>query len=257
MVYFCENQKYKLLLFFSKPKPRLADLIPDGYVDIHSHLLPGIDDGAKDNDNSLQLINALREYGFSQFITTPHILTGVWNNTREGIITTEKETQSFLKDKGAMMPFKAAAEYLMDDSFMQLYKNGKLLTLKDDYVLVEMSYLNPPIQLYDIIFELQIAGYKPVLAHPERYLFYHQKFEEYYHLKKAGCSFQINLLSVTGYYGEAVLKTAQKLLENKLIDYTGSDAHHERHTESFKNPVKLKKTEPLVEALKNNSFFTL
>lgn len=226
-------------------------------MDIHSHLLPGIDDGAKDADNSLKLINILKSYGFSQFITTPHVLTGVWNNTREDIISTEQKTIPYLKDNGAVMPFKAAAEYLMDDTFMKLYKEQQLLTLKDEYVLVEMSYLNPPIQLYDIIFELQVAGYKPVLAHPERYVFYHQKFEEYYRLKKAGCLFQINLLSVTGYYGEAVLKTAQKLLENKLIDYAGSDAHHERHTEAFKNHVKLKKTEPLIEALKNNSFFRI
>lgn len=245
------------MLFFTKPKVRLADLIPHDYVDIHSHLLPGIDDGAKDPDNSLQLINNLKNYGFSQFITTPHILTGVWNNKREGIQQTERSTLSFLNSKGVTTPFKAAAEYLMDDSFMKLYKEDKLLTLKDEYVLVEMSYLNPPLQLYDIIFELQIAGYKPVLAHPERYLFYHQKFEEYYRLKKAGCSFQINLLSVTGYYGEPVLKAAQRLLDSNLIDFTGSDAHHERHTESFKNPVKLKKTDALQEALKNNSFFRI
>lgn len=245
------------MLFFSKPKPRLADLIPDGYVDIHSHLLPGIDDGAKDNENSLQLINTLKSYGFSQFITTPHVLTGVWNNTREGIMATESKTASFLKEEGAAIPFKAAAEYLIDDTFMKLYKEGPLLTLKDEYVLVEMSYLNPPIQLYDIIFELQVAGYKPVLAHPERYLFYHRRFDEYYHLKKAGCLFQVNLLSVTGYYGEPVLKTAQKLFDAKLIDFTGSDTHHERHTESFKTHVKLKKTEALAEALKNNSFFKI
>jgi tyrosine-protein phosphatase YwqE len=245
------------LLFFSKPKPRLADLIPGDYVDIHSHLLPGIDDGAKDPENSLNLINSLKSYGFTQFITTPHVLTGVWNNTRQGIQETERSALSYLSAQGATMPFKAAAEYLMDDTFMKLYKGEPLLTLKDEYVLVEMSYLNPPLQLYDIIFELQIAGYKPVLAHPERYVFYHQKFDEYYRLKKAGCLFQINLLSVTGYYGEPVLKAAQKLLDNNLIDFTGSDAHHERHIQSFKNPVKIKKTEALAEALKNNSFFSI
>ena len=245
------------MLFFSKPKTRLADLIPEGYVDIHSHLLPGIDDGAKDQEDSLSLISKLREYGFAQFITTPHILTGVWNNTREGIESVEASTTSFLKGKGFEMPFKAAAEYLMDDTFLKLLKSSPLLTLKDNYVLVEMSYLNPPMQLNEIIFELQIAGYKPILAHPERYLFYHMKFDEYHRLKKAGCLFQINLLSVTGYYGEPVLKAAMKLLDNNLIDFAGSDVHHERHVESIKNNVLLKKHEPFVEALKNNSQFKI
>jgi len=245
------------LLFFSKPKKRLADLIPDGYTDIHSHLLPGIDDGSKSDEDTISLITKLKEYGFSQFITTPHVLTGVWNNTREGILGVEAPTKEMLVANNVQNPFKAAAEYLMDDTFLKLLKNEPLLTLKDDYVLVEMSYLNPPIQLYDIVYELQLAGYKPVLAHPERYIFYHMKYDEYKKLKRAGCKFQINLLSVTGYYGKGVLETSKKLLDDNMIDFAGSDAHHERHVESFKNPVLLKNQEPLVTALKNNSLFSL
>ena len=94
------------MLFFNKPKTRLADLIPDGYVDIHSHLLPGIDDGAKDQHHSLGLINSLKEYGFSQFIATPHVLTGIWNNTREGITATEASTKQFLTGQGIENPFR-------------------------------------------------------------------------------------------------------------------------------------------------------
>ena len=108
------------MLFFSKPKVALADLIPSDYVDIHSHLLPGIDDGSKDENNTLQLINTLQEYGFSQFTATPHILPGVWNNTREGILKKEESTLSFLKDNNMTLPFKAAAEHLMDDTFVEL-----------------------------------------------------------------------------------------------------------------------------------------
>lgn len=244
------------MLFFSKPKPNLADLIPDGYVDIHSHLLPGIDDGSKDQQHTIKLINSLTEFGFSEFITTPHVLTGVWNNTKEGITATEKSTKLFLEEQGIQTPFKAAAEYIMDDTFTQLFKSEQLLTLKDNYVLVEMSYINAPMQLYDIIYELQVAGYKPILAHPERYIFYHRKFEEYYKLKKAGCKFQINLSSVTGYYGKEVLVAAQRLIEEDMIDFAGSDVHHERHVESYKSKVQLKKTDRLVTALKNNSLFS-
>lgn len=244
------------MLFFSKPKPVLADLIPEGYVDIHSHLLPGIDDGSTDDANTLELATALKGYGFAQFITTPHVLTGVWNNTRNGITQKHAETADMLKKEGLDMPFRAAAEYLMDDRFLELLKTEPLLTVKDDYVLVEMSYLNPPMQLYDIIYELQLKGYKPILAHPERYLFYHQKQEEYKKLKKVGCKFQINLLSATGYYGKAVADVAHKLLEAGMIDYTGSDVHHTRHIEAFKNKVIIKSTPELVTALNNNSIFS-
>jgi protein-tyrosine phosphatase len=245
------------MFFFKKPKTRLADLIPPGYVDIHSHLLPGIDDGSKDQADTLELVNSLKEYGFGQFITTPHVLTGVWNNTRTGITANEGSTKTFLEGQGISHPFKAAAEYLMDDVFLKLIKNEPLLTLKDEYVLVEMSYLNPPMQLYDCIFELQVAGYKPVLAHPERYMFYHLKPEEYTKLKKAGCLFQLNLLSTTGYYGKPVFEIAQKLLNENMIDFTGSDTHHDRHTEAYKNHVLLKNTEPLVTALNKNSLFSI
>jgi len=245
------------LLFFKNKKVRLADLIPEGYVDIHSHLLPGIDDGAKNEQNSLELINSLKEYGFEQFITTPHVLTGVYNNTRADIEAVEASTKTFLKSNNFAHPIKAAAEYLMDDTFLKLVKTEPLLTIKDDYVLVEMSYLNAPMQLYDCIYEMQVAGYKPVLAHPERYMFYHLKTEEYSRLKRAGCLFQVNLLSLTGYYGKPVFEIAQKLLNENMIDFTGSDTHHERHTEAFKNPVLLKNTEPLIKALNKNSLFSM
>ncbi|WP_297333183.1 CpsB/CapC family capsule biosynthesis tyrosine phosphatase [Flavobacterium sp.] len=243
------------MLFFKKPKPRLCDIIPDGYVDIHSHLLPGIDDGAKDDEDTTSLITILKSYGFGQFITTPHVLTGVWNNTKEDILTKEVSTKSIFKD--AEVPFKTAAEYIIDDTFAKLFKEEQLLTLKDNYVLVEMSYLNAPLKLYEVLFDLQVAGYKPVLAHPERYLFYLQNTDEYKKLKKAGCLFQINLLSVTGYYGKPVLDIAKKLIEEDMIDFCGSDVHHERHAKSFENPILLKQYGNLEQALKNNSFFTI
>lgn len=244
-----------MLFFKKKPKTTLASLIPQGYVDIHSHLLPGIDDGAKDQADSLSLVNTLRDFGFGQFITTPHVLTGVWNNTYEGIQSVEKTTQEFLKAQGINHPFKAAAEYLMDDVFLKKLKTEPLLKLKDDWVLVEMSYLNAPLQLYDILFDLQMEGYRPILAHPERYLFYHRNTQEYDKLKKAGCKFQLNLLSVTGYYGKHVADIAEKLLNDGMIDFTGSDTHHERHTGAYQNPVLLKDTAPLEKALRANDFF--
>ncbi|HMI07330.1 MAG TPA: CpsB/CapC family capsule biosynthesis tyrosine phosphatase [Flavobacterium sp.] len=243
------------MLHFIARKPFLKDLIPDHHIDIHSHLLPGIDDGAKTPDDTLDLIADLKQLGFGQFITTPHVMRNVWNNTAEGIRGKLSETNEMLASKDIGITLSAGAEYLMDGNFVALFQKEKLLTLKQNYVLVEMSYINPPIQLYDIIFDLQVAGYKPVLAHPERYLFYHHNFSEYQKLKHSGCLFQLNLLSAVGYYGADVAETAKKLLKGGMIDYVGSDVHHQNHVAAFSKRLIFRDTIPLKEAFANNSFF--
>ena len=238
-----------------KSKPTLKDLIPDNHIDIHSHLLPGIDDGAKNFQDTLRLTKALQAIGVSEFITTPHIIQHVWDNTSDAIQSKKQETILQLEKNEIIVPFRAAAEYLMDDQFVRLFESGQLLTLKDNYVLVEMSYINAPIQLYSILFDLQVAGYIPVLAHPERYLFYQNNFNEYAKLKKAGCLFQLNLLSIVGYYGAGITKTAEQLLQKGMYNYVGSDVHHDNHIAAFDLKVQLKDLAPLNEAIINNQFF--
>jgi protein-tyrosine phosphatase len=240
-----------------KSKPVLKDLIPDNHVDIHSHLLPEMDDGAQTLEDSLRLTQALQSFGVTQFITTPHIIQHVWENSREQIIANKNNTVLELKKNNSNMPFQAAAEYLMDDQFVQLFQSHELLTLKDNYVLVEMSYINAPIQLYSILFDLQVAGYIPVLAHPERYLFYHNNVAEYQKLKKVGCLFQLNLLAVVGYYGEGITKIAERLLQNGMYDFVGSDVHHDNHIAAFDKKVKIKDVKPLQEIIANNQFFKI
>ncbi len=243
------------MIFFKKNKPFLKDLIPNDYIDIHSHLLPGIDDGAKTIEDSLNLINGLKDIGFSEFIATPHVIRNVWDNSRSKIEETHKATSLELKSNAITNNFNVAAEYMMDESFKNLFEEEKLLTLKDNYVLVEMSYLYPPLNLYDIIFNLQVAGYAPVLAHPERYNFYHSNLNEYKRLKKVGCLFQMNMLSSVGYYGPEVAKTADYLLQNKMIDFVGSDVHHDKHISFFEKKIILKNLDPFKEAFQNNIFF--
>ena len=242
---------------FFKSRPVLQDLIPDNHVDIHSHLLPGIDDGARTFEDTLRLTKALQGFGISQFITTPHVIQNVWDNS--AIQIKEKETQiiSELKKNQITVPFRAAAEYMLDDDFVKLFQSEKLLTLKDNYVLVEMSYINPPIQLYSILFDLQVAGYIPVLAHPERYLFYRNTFDEYKKLKRAGCLFQLNLASTVGYYGEAITQLTDKLLQKGFYNFVGSDVHHDNHVAAFKQKIKVKELAPLKEAMANNQFFRM
>lgn len=233
----------------------LKDLIPDNYVDIHSHLLPGIDDGAKSFEDTLTLIKALQSFGCTQFITTPHIIQYVWDNNKEQITAKAGVTVVELQKNNITVPLRAAAEYLMDDQFERLFKSSQLLTLKDNYVLVEMSYINAPIQLYSILFDLQVAGYIPVLAHPERYLFYQNNFNEYLKLKRAGCLFQLNLLSSVGYYGLEITKIAEQLLQKGMYDFVGSDVHHNNHIAAFDQKIRVKDLTPLREIIANNSFF--
>lgn len=243
------------MIFFKKNKTHLKDIIPDNYIDIHSHLLPGIDDGSKDIDDTLYLVNSLKNFGFESFITTPHTFSGFYDNTKEGILHTESKTKKALEENNIHNNFKAASEYLLDDHFIDLCKKGEILTLKDNFVLIEMSYLNAPIHLYDLLFEMQVAGYKPVLAHPERYGFYHKRQDEYKKLKNAGCLFQLNLLSTVGYYGNEVMQAAEFLLKNNLINFVGSDVHHRKHIESFSKKIEIKEVENLKSVVANNQFF--
>ncbi|MGL3001259.1 tyrosine-protein phosphatase [Flavobacterium sp. RSSB_23] len=242
------------MLLFSSKKPLLRDLLPTNFVDIHSHLLYGIDDGATTPEHSIGLIREIKKLGFTKSITTPHVIQYVWENTPEKIINRWQETKHLL-DNNESYPLQVAAEYLMDESFLKKIQQEKLLCLRDNYILVEMSYLNPPIQLYDILFELQINGYKPILAHPERYLFYHKNPNEFQKLKKAGCLFQLNLLSTVGYYGSDITKTADDLLQQNAYDFAGSDIHHEKHIASFNLPIKIKKQQILEQVIANNQFF--
>lgn len=218
------------MLFFKKKEIPLTEFFPKGMVDIHSHLLPGIDDGAKDVTDSMALIERMASFGITRFVTTPHILGDLYPNTPEIIQEKLALVKEALNAKGwHHIHISAAAEYMLDEQFAVLLATGTLLPLKDNLVLVEMSYFSPPINLFEILFELQLKGYKPVLAHPERYFTYHNSLKTYYKLKTAGCLFQLNLLSLTAHYGKPVQKTAHYLLKEHLYDFVGTDTHHQQH----------------------------
>ena len=243
------------MLSFLKSKPTLAALIPNNYVDIHSHVLPGIDDGAKNLKDSQFLLEAMIGFGFKKCITSPHTMANVYNNTIETINNAKDKVEDELSDLAKQLDLRAASEYYIDENFIENFKSNPLLTLKDNYVLVEMSFLNPPIQLHDYLFELQLAGYQPVLAHPERYSFYHSNFKDFEKLKKMGLKFQLNLLSSVGYYGQDVTKVSDKLLKAGFIDFVGSDIHHKQHIDSFAKKVVIKETKALETAIEKNQFF--
>lgn len=243
------------MLFFKKKIP-LTDFFTDGFVDIHSHLLPGIDDGAKDMDTSIALLLKMASYGIKNFITTPHVLGSVYPNSSEVIkqkLAAVKKELEKREIKG--ISIQAAAEYMLDGEFSALLDQKDILVLKDNYILVEMSYFSAPINLYELLFKIQLKGYKPVLAHPERYNFYHTDFKSYYKLKQAGCLFQLNLLSLTDQYGKGVQKTSEKLLKENLYDFVGTDTHHQNHLELLPKIGTKKTLEKIKHLLNNNKKF--
>ncbi|MFN0730071.1 tyrosine-protein phosphatase [Polaribacter gochangensis] len=244
------------MLFLKKKKIPLTELFPDGFVDIHSHLLPGIDDGAKSLENSIELIKKMSSYGIKNFITTPHVLGEVYPNSSATIKEKLIEVQNELERQNISdVSISAAAEYMMDEQFSMRLEKNDILTLKDNYILVEMSFFNAPFNLYEIIFEIQLKGYKPVLAHPERYNFYHNDFQNYYKLKKAGCLFQLNLLSLTPQYGENVQKISTKLIQEGLYDFVGTDTHHSKHLQLLQEIGKKKIKKSIFQLLENNRKF--
>lgn len=238
---------------FFKKKKKLKEVIPSDFVDIHSHILYGLDDGAKTLADTKGLIADLKAFGFTQFITTPHTTPLVWENTKDGILSRYQEVKEELNINTEQL--RVASEYLMDDSFFKRLETEKLLTLKDNYVLVEMSYINPPIQLYQILMQLVSLGYQPVLAHPERYNFYKNDYDSFKKLKNAGCLFQMNLLSSTGYYGSGITEVADYLLKEKMYDFVGSDVHHQKHIQSFESEIKFKNVEEFERVIAKNNFF--
>lgn len=242
-----------MISIFTRKLP-LTEVFSEGFVDMHNHLLPGIDDGAKNMDDSLKMLSLYGDLHTKKIITTPHIMQGVWDNTPETIEKSFKQVSATALEYGFQKTDLAfASEYMLDEGFVHWLSQKKLLTLKDNLVLVEMSYYHPPLNLNDLLFEMQLQGYKPVLAHPERYVYYHQNLTDLYALKKTGCLFQLNLLSLTEHYGEATQKTALNLLENGYYDFMGTDAHKTAHLAKIKMIDKAKITEKLIPLLRNNN----
>lgn len=240
--------------FFTK-KPILKELIPQNAIDFHSHILYGLDDGAQNISDTQFLLESMADMGYTKLITSPHTTPLVWENTKENIIQRFEKVQQELPDLTRRLQLSVASEYLMDESFVHRFENESLLTIKDDYVLVEMSYINPPMSLYDILFKLISNGYQPVLAHPERYNFYKRDFDSFYKLKQAGCLFQLNLLSVTGYYGDGIAQVADRLLKEELYDFVSSDVHHHKHIAAFSTKVQVKNCDKLEQLFQNNEKF--
>lgn len=217
----------------SKGTTDLSELV----TDMHSHLLPGIDDGSPDTEVSALLIAGLQDLGFQKLVTTPHIMSDLYKNSRESIATAHELLKTSFNSP---VPLRHAAEYFLDEHVDDLLaKDIPLLTIRDNWVLVEFSFVTPPMDLREKLFALQIKGYKPILAHPERYTYFYNQKKMFDDLKEAGCYFQLNLLSFTNYYGKVAHELANYLLKKNYADLLGTDLHHDRHLHALRSSPQL------------------
>lgn len=213
-------------------------------VDMHSHVLPGIDDGAKNPEESIALVKNMMELGIKKIIATPHIMADYYRNTPESINGALAVLKAELEKEKIDIPVEAAAEHYFDETFEGRVNRRELMIMGDNYVLFEFSFINQPPNTIPVIQKLRDLGYKPILAHPERYPY--MDIDQLRTLREWGVLFQINTISLTGYYGKDTKKMAENLIDNQLVDFISSDMHHLRHAEALKQALKMPYLEKLM-----------
>lgn len=236
------------MLFFKRnPEP----VQTEGFLacigtDLHSHLLPAVDDGVQDTATSIHFMRQLQAWGIRQFITTPHIKSERYDNSPATLQPAYEQLQAAMREEGLNVPLHYAAEYYLDETIDQRLTQP-LLTLKDKLVLVEVSMAFSQAPMYQWLFQLETAGYQPLLAHPERYMYMHENFSQYENIRSKGVQLQVNLLSLAGYYGKPIQKIAERLLDAKLVDYAGTDIHHHKHLAALEELGQRRKTVRMLE----------
>lgn len=229
------------------------------YVDMHSHMLPGIDDGAESLEESIEMIQRFVNLGYKKLIMTPHVMSDFYKNTPEIILGKLAEVRAECKKQGIDIELEAAAEYYLDEGLISKLKNKEeLLTFGDRYVLFETAFMSPSQQFDSVVFMMQSQGYKPVLAHPERYAYNFGKVEEFQEMHEKGVHLQINLMSLTGYYGPPQKKMAEELIAKGLVSFIGSDCHKNKHADVFEKARTSSGYHTLLQRnLKNNGLLAV
>lgn len=242
-----------MLNIFGKRKP-LAGLEHVG-VDMHSHLIPGVDDGVQNIDESLESVKILYEAGYHHLITTPHIMSDYYPNTPDNLRQELEKLRKAIADANLPVTVDIAAEYYLDYPFYENFERQELLAINGKYLLFELSFLNPPEILKEIIFRMQTAGYKPVMAHPERYSYWFRNFEMFRDLKDRGVWLQLNINSFADEYGVPTRKLAEKLIKEDMADLLGTDFHRPAHAASMQKALYNKYLQQFIQSdhLKNHT----
>lgn len=204
-------------------------------TDIHSHLLPGLDDGVQSFEEAEEIILRFKALGYSKLVTTPHIMSDLYRNTPAIVLARLEELKDYLLRKNIAIELHAAAEYYLDEELVRsVEKDERLLTFGKNHVLFETNFMAEPMQLKEFIFLLSSKGYHPVLAHPKRYIFLQHNLEKLEDLLNRGVLFQLNTSSLTGYYSRDAQRTAYKLIDKGWVHFLGSDCHSFHHVDLLK-----------------------
>ena len=210
-------------------------------VDIHSHLLPGLDDGVQSYEESEDVILHFQKIGYKKLITSPHVMSDTYKNTADKILARLAKLKSYLDTQGIDVEIEAAAEYYLDEHVFKMVENDqKMLTFGKKYLLFETNFLNEPFNMKEFIFLATTKGYKPVLAHPERYLYLQNNVEKAKDLLDRGVLFQVNIGSITGSNGKPAQTIALKLIDRGWVHLLGSDCHHLQHARIVEEAQHLK-----------------
>lgn len=214
--------------FFSR---KTKDPIPFSFsTDIHCHIIPGVDDGSKDLATSVELVKKLRSWGVKRIFASPHVTQLTFENSPATIEGPFRQLKDELDAQGIDVALGHSAEYRIDDLFRKLLEDGKpLMLLPEDYILIENPFVQESWNIEQLVFDLQVSGKRPILVHPERYMYYNTKRQRYRDLHNAGLLFQINILSLAEAYGKQEKKLAEWMLKEGMVDFAGTDLHSLRH----------------------------
>ncbi len=215
-----------------KSKPKEAEKLFFN-TDIHCHVIPGIDDGASTLEKGVALVKALRRWGITRVVATPHVAEDIFPNSIETITPAFGDLKQVLKDEEVDVKLNHSAEYRIDDYSLTQINDRAIPTIPGNRILVENSFVQEPWNLDDTLFHLKVQGYRLIFAHPERYAYYHDNLKRLKALHFNGMDFQINLLSLAGYYGKQIKEVAEWLVDNNLVEFIGTDIHRQEHIDAI------------------------
>jgi tyrosine-protein phosphatase YwqE len=220
-------------------------------TDIHCHVVPGVDDGSPDARESVNLIEYMQDWGIERIIASPHVTQVTFENTPETIAYAMVKLSEELQRRSNTIDFSNSAEYRIDDFFKSQIEANQLMPYPNSYLLIENAFVQEPLQLDQLVFDLQVKGFRPILAHPERYSYYYGRRDRYRALHNAGLNFQINLLSLAGFYGKTEKQVAEQLIEDNLVDFVGTDLHNMKHVNAINEYLTSRDLERHTRALAN------
>lgn len=232
--------------FFSKPKLNLS--LPFE-TDIHCHILPGIDDGSPDVATSLELVERMKSWGLKRIMASPHVTKDTFENNRATTDAAMAQLKDRLDAAGCEIELSHHAEYRLDDLSKAQWEAGEVMAMPGGYVMIENPFVAEPWFVDQTVFDLQVKGFIPVMAHPERYTYYYKHPRRYDALHQAGALFQINVLSLAGAYGKEQLKMAEYLIDKGYVDFLGTDLHNVRHADIIDEYLTTRQAEKHFAAL--------